>query len=241
MMLTCPSCSSSTIKKNGHIHNGKQNHQCLNCGRQFILNPEQKIINEEKRSLIRQALFERVSLEGVFRIFNVSMPWLLQFINEIIEELPEDLNATVTSAEELEVAVVELDEQWSYVENKKNQQWLWLAFHSRTRQVLAMHVGKRTKEAAEFLLEKLPEDLKKAVFYKDKFSVYYEIIPWTQHRPVGKESGKTSYIERFNNTLRQRCSRLVRKTLSFSKKLSNHIGMIKYFICDYNYRRALHV
>ncbi|WP_255354199.1 IS1 family transposase, partial [Candidatus Protochlamydia phocaeensis] len=48
-----------------------------------------------------------------------------------------------------------------------------------------------------------------------------------QHRPVGKESGKTSYIERFNCTLRQRVARLVRKTLSFSKKLANHIGMIK--------------
>jgi len=32
-----------------------------------------------------------------------------------------------------------------------------------------------------------------------------------------------SYIERFNCTLRQRVSRLVRKTLSFSKKLENHI------------------
>ncbi|WP_228840602.1 IS1 family transposase, partial [Candidatus Protochlamydia phocaeensis] len=60
-----------------------------------------------------------------------------------------------------------------------------------------------------------------------------------QHRPVGKESGKTSYIERFNCTLRQRVARLVRKTLSFSKKLANHIGMIKYFICYYNL--ALHV
>ncbi len=125
-------------------------------------------------------------------------------------------------------------------EKKDNQQWLWLVFHSRTRQVLAMHVGRRTRQAAECLLEKLPEDLKKkAIFYTDKFSVYYEVLPWTQHRPVGKESGKTSYIERFNNTLRQRCSRLVRKTLSFSKKLANHIGMIKYFICDYNRRRAL--
>ena len=28
--------------------------------------------------------------------------------------------------------------------------------------------------------------------------------------------------------------RLVRATLSFSKKLSNYIGAIKYFICDYN-------
>lgn len=242
MTDTCPSCSSTTIKKNGHIHNGKQNHQCLNCGRQFVLNPQQKVVNEEKRSLIRQALLERVSLEGICRIFNVSMPWLLQFINEIIQELPENLNATLTSTQELEVAVIELDEQWSYVGKKDNQQWLWLAFHSKTRQVLAMHVGKRTKQAAECLLEKLPADLKKkAIFYTDKFSVYYEVIPWMQHCPVGKESGKTSYIERFNNTLRQRCSRLVRKTLSFSKKLANHIGMIKYFICDYNQRRALHV
>ena len=27
--------------------------------------------------------------------------------------------------------------------------------------------------------------------------MYYEVVPWMQHRPVGKESGKTSYIERF--------------------------------------------
>jgi len=37
-----------------------------------------------------------------------------------------------------------------------------------------------------------------------------------------------------NNTLRQRVSRLVRKTLSFSKKLENHIGAIIYFISHYN-------
>jgi deferrochelatase/peroxidase EfeB len=53
-------------------------------------------------------------------------------------------------------------------------------------------------------------------------------------RAVGKETGKTSHIERFNNTLRQRVSRLVRKTLSFSKSLDNHIGAIWYFIDHYN-------
>lgn len=161
MILTCPNCSSSTIKKNGHIHNGKQNHQCLNCGRQFVLNPEKKTIPEEERSKIRQALLERVSLEGICRIFNVSMPWLLKFMNEIIHELPENLNANVIENEDLEIAVIELDEQWSYVGKKKNPQWLWLVFHSATRQVLAMHVGQRDKGSAECLLAKLPEDLKK--------------------------------------------------------------------------------
>ena len=45
-----------------------------------------------------------------------------------------------------------------------------------------------------------------------------EVLPFKRHRPVGKESGKTSHIERLNNTLRQQISRLVRKTLCFSKK-----------------------
>jgi hypothetical protein len=39
---------------------------------------------------------------------------------------------------------------------------------------------------------------------------------------------------RFNNTLRQRVSRLVRRTLAFSKKVDNHIGAIRYFLCHYN-------
>lgn len=162
MNPSCPNCESTAVKKNGHIHNGKQNHRCLVCGRQFVLDPQQKIITDRTKSEIRQALLERVSLEGVCRIFNVSMPWLLSFIQQIISELPDDLNASVVKDnEDFEVAIIELDEQWSYVGNKKNQQWLWLAFHSATRQVLAMHVGKRDKRSAEALLSKLPEDLKK--------------------------------------------------------------------------------
>ncbi|MCX7067363.1 MAG: IS1 family transposase [Methylococcales bacterium] len=47
-----------------------------------------------------------------------------------------------------------------------------------------------------------------------------------QHPSVGKETGLTNHIERFNNTLRPRCSRLARKSLSFSKKLDNPIGAI---------------
>jgi hypothetical protein len=32
----CPRDMSPKYKTNGHIHNGKQNHQCQNCGRQFV-------------------------------------------------------------------------------------------------------------------------------------------------------------------------------------------------------------
>lgn len=39
-----------------------------------------------------------------------------------------------------------------------------------------------------------------------------------------KETGQTNPIERLNNTFRQRISRLVRESLSFSKKMENHVG-----------------
>jgi insertion element IS1 protein InsB len=68
------------------------------------------------------------------------------------------------------------------------------------------------------------------------------VIPPAQHRAIRKQAGDTGYIERFNCTLRQRVSRLVHATLSFSKKLTNHIGAIHYFICHYNLTKvaALH-
>ncbi len=78
-----------------------------------------------------------------------------------------------------------------------------------------------------------------AVCYTDFWSSYEEVFPQSRHKAVGKETGKTNYIERFNNTMRQRISRLVRKTLSFSKKLENHIGAIWYFIHHYN--SSLHI
>ena len=60
------------------------------------------------------------------------------------------------------------------------------------------------------------------------------VFPETRHQAVGKETGKTSYIERFNCTMYQRVSYLVRKTLSFSKKIANHSGAIWMFVHHYN-------
>jgi IS1 family transposase len=64
------------------------------------------------------------------------------------------------------------------------------------------------------------------------------VIPAERHKAITKQARNTSHNERFNNTLRQRLSRLVRDTLSFSKKVENHIGAIKFFICHYNLEKA---
>ncbi len=113
--------------------------------------------------------------------------------------------------------------------------------HTANRQIVAFHVGGRTKEDAQILFDKIPSILRsKAVFFTD-FWQAYQVLSQDKHLPSGKDKGYTNHIERFNNTLRQRCSRLVRNTLAFSKKLENHIGAIKYFICHYNKHIALHI
>jgi len=124
---------------------------------------------------------------------------------------------------------------WSFVGAKQNQQWIWLAIDADSRQVVGRVVGDRSRPPAKKLWQSLPPVYRQcAVCYTDFWQAYEKVLPSKRHRAVGKESGKTNYIERFNNTLRQRVGRLVRKSLSFSKKISNHIGAIWYFIHDYN-------
>ena len=121
------------------------------------------------------------------------------------------------------------------MDNKGNKQWVWLALDADTREIVGVYIGDRDEQAARKLWDSLPPIYRQcAVAYTDFWAAYGAVFPTKRHQAVGKETGKTSYIERFNNTLRQRVSRLVRKTLSFSKSLENHIGVIWYFIHHYN-------
>ncbi len=130
---------------------------------------------------------------------------------------------------------LQLDEMWSFVKNKRKKQWLWIALDQKTREIVGLYIGDRSKKSAEELWQSLPPVYRQcAVCYTDFWESYSEVLPFKRHRAVGKESGKTSHIERLNNTLRQGISRLVRKTLPFSKKVQNHIGAILNFVHHYN-------
>jgi insertion element IS1 protein InsB len=87
----CPRCKSSKYKNNGHIHSGKQNHQCNDCGRQFVQCSEQYLISDDKRCLIERLLVERISLRGICRAVGVGLKWLLGFLVQCVEALPDHL------------------------------------------------------------------------------------------------------------------------------------------------------
>lgn len=163
MDLNCPCCRSNLIKRNGDIHNRKQNHCCLDCQRQFALEPGQKGIEVRINNLIEKAPLEGVYLEGICRIFDASMPWVLDYVSQLIAELPEELSVALDEeAAKLDICVVESDELWSFVGSKKNQQWLWLIIHSKRRLGIPMEVGSRDRKTARPALRKVaPRSQKK--------------------------------------------------------------------------------
>ncbi len=238
----CPACGSTQFKKNGHSHSGKQNHQCMTCGRQFVASAAERIISHEQRMLIEHLRRERISLRGLCRAVGGSRTWLLHFMVERFAACPDHLHVQL-AVRPTDVVIRRLeadaDELWSFVGKKANKQWLWIAMDAKTRQVIAFHVGDRSRESAPALGAKIAVVYREqATFYTDQYSAYTGVIPAERHKAITKKARKTNHVERFNNTLRQRVSRLVRETLSFSKKLATHIGAIKFFICQYNLANA---
>ena len=119
--------------------------------------------------------------------------------------------------------------------NKGQKVWVWIALERETRRIVGLAFGDRSSATCLELWNSLPADYRKrAVLHSDFWSAYAEVLPCKRHRAVGKETGQTAHIERFNNTLRQRCPNLVRKTLSFSKFKERHQARIRTFIDHYN-------
>ena len=138
-----------------------------------------------------------------------------------------------------EASILELDELWSFVLKRKNQVWIWIALCRKTRQVVARAVGDRSKETCRELWNNVPDEYRKGHCFTDFWKAYQAVIPEEQLTQVGKETGETAHVERWNCTLRQRLGRFVRETFSFSKTMPMHILCLDLFLHRYNLDRAI--
>ena len=95
-------------------------------------------------------------------------------------------------------------------------------------------------------LPEIPSVYKQGIIFSDFWETYQAVIPDDQHQAVGKDSGLTAHVERFN-TIRlragsiseQRLARFVKKTLSFSKSEYMHLICLYLFFVRYNLERAV--
>lgn len=227
---TCRKCGSPQIVRNGHNRCGQAQYHCRDCGAYGVLFP-QGGYSEERKAEVLRAYQERSSLRGLARTFGISRQTITQWLKKKLLTLPE-VSQTLTAATPTDV--LEVDELWSFVGQKSNQVWLWTVMCRRTRQIVAFATGDRSQETCRKLWAAIPESYKSCRSFSDFWQAYAAIFPAQTHQLVGKETGQTAHMERWNNTLRQRLARLVRKTLSFSKSLWWHDKVIHWFILSYN-------
>lgn len=100
-----------------------------------------------------------------------------------------------------------------------------------TREIVGCFVGARDSSGAQGLWDSLPACYLDAECPTDLPWAYPPVVFGSRHHRQGKS---TQHIERFNCTLRQRVSLLVRTMLAFSKKLDNYIAAIWLVIYHYN-------
>src|SRR4029434_2917025 len=194
----CPRCKSPKYKKNGPIHNSKQNHHCHDCGRQFVQCCEQYLIADDKRTLIERLLLERLTLRGICRAVGVTLKWLLGFLVQCFGALPDHRHVQSVSCPgdvPIHRLEVEADELASLVQKQAHKQWVWIAMDATTRQVIAFHVGDRSHTSAEHLWAKIPQAYRQhATFYTDltgcEFSATQELLV------LATEEGNSSIRER---------------------------------------------
>ena len=80
---------------------------------------------------------------------------------------------------------VQMDELWSFVDSKGNQQWVWLALDAQTREIVGVHIGDRSAVSAQALWNSMPPVYRQcAVIYTDHWSAYDSVLPSKRHRAM---------------------------------------------------------
>ena len=103
---------------------------------------------------------------------------------------------------------------------------------------MAYAIGDRSEKTCRRLWEAIPQVYRVGHCYTDFWRAYQAVIPEEQQRAIGKETGETDHIERWNTTLRQCLERFVRKALSFSKSIFMHGACLRLFLHRSNLERV---
>jgi transposase-like protein len=136
--MKCPRCESLSIVKNGSTANGKKKFLCKECGRQFVENPQNNQISDEKLRIVDRLLLEKISLSGIARDLLISKRWIQEYVKKRSEVRMQAFQMCRNGK-----IFIEVDEMWTYAGSKENDIWIWLAIEKK--QVLLSDVMSEKK------------------------------------------------------------------------------------------------
>lgn len=213
VIVTCPSCDSQDVIKNGIKKDGQQNYLCTNCKRQFVHDFFLKY-NGSKSQIDKKILLmlaRGIGIRDISVIEQVSVNTILKILLQSEYKL---------LPKQKYYKRIEIDEFWTYVSNKKNKVWLIYAYSRTTNEILTYVWGKRDYETALKLKQQLKQlPIEYEYIAIDKWDSFVQVFK-DEKTTVGKYY--TVGIEGNNCRLRQRVKRVARRTCSFSKKIEYH-------------------
>ena len=149
-------------------------------------------------------------MNAISKLFQVSTNAVLKWIRTFAKtKAPKPTLSPGTRV------VLELDEMWHYIQNKKNKLWIWKALDRNTGHLIDWECGDRNKETLEKLTTRLAA-LDVSVYFTDKWHVYETLLPASKHVQTKAE---THRIERNNCLMRHWFGRFKRKSIIVSKSV----------------------
>ena len=138
-MLNCPKCSHNVSTKAG-IVKGRQRWKCKACNYHYTVS-HRGASKEQKRQALELYL-EGLGFRSIGRFLNFSHVAVYNWIREFGEKLGE-----LRTKKEIEV--VEIDEMHTYISNKKNYCWIWIAVDRLGHKFIDCVTGKRDTETGK--------------------------------------------------------------------------------------------
>ncbi|KYC49765.1 MAG: putative ATPase subunit of terminase (gpP-like) [Candidatus Methanofastidiosum methylothiophilum] len=110
--MNCPRCKNPNHKKNGKI-SGRQRYQCSDCGYNYSVELKSTASSTSVKRQALQLYLEGLGFRSIGRLLGVSHVSVQNWIKKFGQDL-EDLKS------ENEITIVELDEMYTCIGNKKN-------------------------------------------------------------------------------------------------------------------------
>lgn len=213
--MCCPHCLGSKVIKNGRKKNGTQTYLCQRCDKQFQEEYLYWGAERKNKNLVIRMLTRGSGIRDIAYVLRISTGCVLRV-------LVSQANLTFSPKHKV-YHKVQVDELYSFVQNKKKKVWILYAYCAQTDEILALTMGKRNKKTVKDLYKRL-KDINVNFWCTDAWKAFKEVLPKESHL-IGKQFTKA--IEGVNTSLRNACKRLIRRTTAFSKKLINHWCAVK--------------
>jgi insertion element IS1 protein InsB len=145
--IICPHCQSNDLVKNGKSENGTQKWRSSQCRKHFRREYRYNACKAGTKEKIIEMTLNSSGVRDTGRVLKISKDTVCSVLKKTLKMNPYFLNnAERASPEKLEVEIrfsAEMDEFWSYVQNKGNQRWTWYGIERQSGVIPAWHNGKR--------------------------------------------------------------------------------------------------